>query len=148
MAEEKKDAAPTEQAVTPVNPTIAPAPSAPAGSDTKISETIGTPAPRPAPQTGMDFQGTIMMILPMILIFYFLLIRPEQKRKNAQLAMLEQMKKGNKVIIGGMIYGTVSAIDGDEITVIIDPDKNTRMRVRKDAIVGVVDPEKKVDEKK
>ncbi len=142
MAEEKKESAPaTPGSDTPVITQGKP-------SDSKTTETVGVPISTnkttPLPQQGFDLQGTVMMVLPMIIIFYFLMIRPEKKRREEQLAVLSAIKKNDKVVLAAIgIYGTVADIDGEEVTLIIDPKKDVRIKVRKDAIGGVVNPEEK-----
>ena len=84
------------------------------------------------------------MIVGMILVFYFLIIRPEKKRQQHQKEMLGGMKENDKVILAGIgIYGTIAKIEGDDVTLIIDPKKDVRIKVRKDAIGGIVPDEKK-----
>ena len=65
--------------------------------------------------------GDITQILPFILIFaimYFLLIRPQQKKVKEHKAMVEGLKRGDKVITSGGITGTVERlIDNDKIEV-------------------------------
>lgn len=58
-----------------------------------------------APSAG--FGSTIVMIVLMILVFYFLLIRPENKRKKEAEAMRDSVKKGDEVITIGGIMGVV-----------------------------------------
>ncbi|WP_243546441.1 preprotein translocase subunit YajC [Pseudodesulfovibrio tunisiensis] len=64
--------------------------------------------------------GMFQAFLPLILlfaIFYFLLIRPQQKKQKQHRAMLDSLKKGDKVWTNGGILGTISDIDGDNMTV-------------------------------
>ena len=58
--------------------------------------------------------------LPLIFIFvlfYFLLIRPQQKKFKAHQAMLEEIKSGDKIITGGGIHGKVTKVDGSVLSV-------------------------------
>lgn len=68
----------------------------------------------PAQDTGAQGGGSmITSLLPLILIFvvfYFLLIRPQQKRAKEHKQMLENIKKGDKVITSGGIYGVVESV--------------------------------------
>ena len=65
--------------------------------------------------------GDITQILPFILIFaimYFLLIRPQQKKVKEHKAMVENLKKGDKVVTSGGITGTITrVVDNDKIEV-------------------------------
>ena len=66
--------------------------------------------------------GAFGSFVPLILIFaimYFLLIRPQQKKMKAHLAMLGQVKRGDRVLTGGGIIGTITKVkeETDEVTV-------------------------------
>lgn len=61
----------------------------------------------------------ITSLLPLILIFaifYFLLIRPQQKRQKQRNAMLQALKRGDKVVTIGGIHGTISDITEERVT--------------------------------
>tara|TARA_A100001015_G_scaffold93870_1_gene104404 strand:- start:177 stop:554 length:378 start_codon:yes stop_codon:yes gene_type:complete len=63
---------------------------------------------------GFSLQGLLPFIL-IFIIFYFLLIRPQQKRVKQHKLMVESLKRGNKVLTAGGILGVVTkAIDGSE----------------------------------
>jgi preprotein translocase subunit YajC len=63
---------------------------------------------------GFSLQGLLPFIL-IFVIFYFLLIRPQQKRVKQHKLMVENLKRGNKVLTAGGILGVISkAIDGSE----------------------------------
>jgi len=74
----------------------------------------------------------IEAFLPLILIFvifYFLLIRPQQKKMKEHKAMLESVRRGDKVVTGGGIVGTVSKVgEGDDLTVEIAEDVKITVR--------------------
>jgi preprotein translocase subunit YajC len=87
--------------------------------------------------------GIVMQLLPLILIFavfYFLLIRPQQKKMKDHREMLQKLKRNDKVITGGGIVGTISKVrdDSDEIEVEIAP--NVRITVLRGTISSVVAP--------
>ena len=74
----------------------------------------------PNPQGGQGAGGGLMGFLPLILIFiifYFLLIRPQQKRAKEQKAMLDNLKKGDKVVLSGGEYGVIEEVKGNTIVV-------------------------------
>lgn len=78
----------------------------------------GAPGCAPGGQEGKGGLGG--MLVPMILmfaIFYFLLIRPQQKRQKEQKQMLSELQKGDKVITAGGIHGVISSLKDDTITV-------------------------------
>ncbi len=64
--------------------------------------------------------GGIMGILPivaMVGIFYFLIIKPQQKQSKKLAAMRDSMQKGNNVVTGGGIHGVITNLKGDVVTV-------------------------------
>jgi len=71
------------------------------------------PAALPAPS---PFGAFIPLIL-IFAIFYFLLIRPQQKKAKEHTSSLEAMKAGDEVLTSGGIYGTVVKIDGDKAVI-------------------------------
>ena len=100
-------------------------------------------------------QGSMIMFVAIILIFYFLIIRPQKKRDKETKAMLDAMKKGDKIVTIGGIHGTVVTVKDQ--TVVIKVDDNTRIEFTKTAISTVLNKDaaktnpnakKKVEEKK
>lgn len=85
-------------------------------------------------------QGSqIMSFLPIILIFvifYFLLIRPQQKRSKEHRGLLLNLKLGDNVLTSGGIYGRITGLRDDVITLEIS-DK-VRVKVNRGHIAGVV----------
>ncbi len=71
-----------------------------------------------------------------MLIFYFLLLRPQQKRQKQAQKMLESLKKGDRVITTGGIHGTILAVKDDVVTIKIDD--NVKVDVSKSAVGSVV----------
>jgi preprotein translocase subunit YajC len=77
-------------------------------------------------------------ILIMVLVMYFLMIRPEQKRKKKEKAMLDALKRGDRICTIGGIYGTIVDIKDDTITLTVGRD-NMSMVVTRWAIRSVED---------
>lgn len=75
------------------------------------------PAPQQAGQGGglASLTGFIPLVL-IFVIFYFLLIRPQQKKAKEHRQMLESIKKGDKVITSGGIYGVVETVGTNTVT--------------------------------
>ncbi len=71
-----------------------------------------------------------------IVIFYFLIIRPQKKRDKETKDMLASIKKGDKVVSIGGIHGTVVAVK--ETTVVVKVDDNTRLEFSRNAISSIV----------
>ena len=88
--------------------------------------------------TGMF--GNATQFLPLVLIFvvfYFLLIRPQQQKAKEARAMLSALKRGDRVVTGGGIVGTVSKVVGPE-EVEVDIAQGVRVRVLRSTISSVL----------
>ena len=73
-----------------------------------------------------QFQGMIPLVF-MFAIFYFLLIRPQQKKAKEHRALLEALKKGDLVVTAGGMHGKVSALDDQVVTLEIAPGVNVKV---------------------
>lgn len=87
--------------------------------------------------------GIVMQLAPLILIFvvfYFLLIRPQQKRAKEHRTMLTALKRSDRIITAGGILGTVTKVKegSEEIEIEIAP--NVRVNVVRSTIASVVRP--------
>jgi preprotein translocase subunit YajC len=77
----------------------------------------------PAPQGGGQqggIQNMLGSLLPLVLIFvvfYFLLIRPQQKKAKEHKQMLDNIKKGDKIVTAGGIYGAVESVGANTLVV-------------------------------
>lgn len=93
--------------------------------------------------------NTLMRFMPLFLIFmvfYFLLIRPQQKKLDQQTQMINALKKGDKVVTAGGIVGVVSKLDGDRF-VVVEIAKGVEIKVVKSTISSLAD-EKPANENK
>ncbi len=84
--------------------------------------------------------GGFASFLPLILIFvvfYFLLIRPQQKQAKAHQTFLTEMKRGYKVVTKGGLHGEITGLTDTIVTLEIA--KDIRIKVSRDAISGAVD---------
>ncbi|MFH1552550.1 MAG: preprotein translocase subunit YajC [Candidatus Omnitrophota bacterium] len=80
-------------------------------------------------------QSPLLSLLPIVLIFvifYFLLIRPQKKNQKEHAQMLGALAKNDDVVTSGGIYGTIVNIQDDVVTLRIDD--NTRIKVQKGSI--------------
>ena len=79
---------------------------------------------------GAGGSDMLMSILPLVLIFvvfYFLLIRPQQKKQKAHRAMLQQVNRGDDIVTSGGIVGKVVRSRDDQLLVEIAPDVRVRV---------------------
>lgn len=82
-------------------------------------------------------QNPIMAFLPLVLlivIFYFMLIRPQQKRAKEHRMMLSELKSGDKVFTVGGIRGTVVAVDDKKVVLRVAD--NTKISFNKSAVAA------------
>ncbi|MBO0737966.1 MAG: preprotein translocase subunit YajC [Alphaproteobacteria bacterium] len=89
---------------------------------------------------GMFDQNTLVQFLPLVLIFvvfYFLLIRPQQKKAKDHKAMLDALRRGDRVVTGGGIIGTVARVDNPEEAT-VDIAEGVRVRVLRSTISSVL----------
>jgi len=99
--------------------------------------------------------SSLMSFLPLvaiIAIFYFLILRPQNKKQKDTQKMLSALKKGDRVVTIGGIHGVIQSIK--DSTVIVKVDESVKMEFNRAAISGVESQakeekeEKKTDEKK
>ena len=92
---------------------------------------------------GPSGPSTLVSFLPLVLvfvIFYFLLIRPQQKKVKEHRGMLEKLKKNDEVVTSGGIYGKVVALTDTVVTLEVAP--NVRIRVYRPQISEILKGEK------
>ena len=79
--------------------------------------------------------------LPIILIFgvfYFLIIRPQDKKRKQQQQLVNNLRVGQEVITTAGIYGVVSSLNSEKGTIKIKVDKSTEIEILKNAVLNVV----------
>ena len=87
-----------------------------------------------------DQPNPLMSFAPLVfifVIFYFLLIRPQQKRQQEVSKMIEGLKKGDRVVTSGGVIGTVTTLQSDYVVLKVGENDNTKMEVLKSAITGL-----------
>lgn len=90
-----------------------------------------------APSGASFFIQTIPLVLVFV-IFWFLLIRPQQKRMKEHQAEIAAVKKGDRVVTGGGLIGKVTRVGDTEVEVELGP--NVRVQALKSTLSQVVDP--------
>ncbi len=109
---------------------------------TKLPMLMGASAGGTASGGSGQMVTTFITFGLVILIFYFLIIRPQSKKQKNAKKMLSALQKGNKVVTIGGIHGTVVAVK--EQTTVVKVDDNTKIEFTKSAIASVVSEEKAV----
>ena len=90
---------------------------------------------------GQMFIASLLQMSPiliMVLVMYFLMIRPERKRRKKEKAMLDALKRGDRICTIGGIYGTIMDIKDDTITLSVGRD-NLSMVIARWAVRSVED---------
>ncbi len=96
---------------------------------------LETPPPVEDPFAGIRF----MLIMGAVFaIFYFLFLRPQQKQEKERRAMIEALKKRDRVLTSGGLLGTVADLRDDEITLKVSENPDVKVRVRRSAVVEVL----------
>lgn len=80
--------------------------------------------------------GAFIPLILMFAIFYFLLIRPQQKKAKQHRELLSALKEGDKVVSSGGLHGTITGIKEDVVTMEIAP--KIRVKVSRGSIAGIV----------
>ena len=98
-------------------------------------------SPAYAQGTGLfDSSNAMVQFLPLVLIFivfYFLLIRPQQKKAKEHRSTLDALRRGDRVVTGGGIIGTVAKVVGTE-EVMVDIAEGVRVRILRSTITNVL----------
>jgi preprotein translocase subunit YajC len=79
--------------------------------------------------------GFIFIILIGFLLIYLLFVRPQKRRQTQQQQLIDELRVGDEVLTAGGIYGTISRLEDDQVTVEIAPE--IEVRVARRAIAGV-----------
>jgi preprotein translocase subunit YajC len=92
------------------------------------------------------FDGISQLLLPFVAIgflFYFLLYRPQKAEQKRRLEMLQGVKKNDRILTTGGIYGVVTNVqrDDDEVTIKVDESTNTKLRVSMGSIGKIISNE-------
>jgi preprotein translocase subunit YajC len=87
---------------------------------------------------GSSFSAFIPLIL-MFGIFYFLLIRPQQRKAKQQREMISSLKKGDKVVSSGGLHGVITGLTDDVVTMEIAP--KIRVKVSRGSVAGAIKKE-------
>ncbi|MEO1449771.1 MAG: preprotein translocase subunit YajC [Bacteroidota bacterium] len=90
--------------------------------------------------------GQFIFFAGLIAVFYFFMIRPQQKRAKEERQFREGISKGDKVVTIGGIHGQVESID--DASVLVRVDNNTKLRIDKTALRAAPEPKAAAEAKK
>lgn len=98
----------------------------------------GTPEVPPELTPEKMMQDNLMLLGLIFFIFYFMLIRPQQKRLKQHQAMMKSIQKGNKIVTSGGLMGTVTKLEGDDV-IVLEVAQGVKVRVARAAVSEVRD---------
>ncbi len=103
-----------------------------------IAYAMGAPGGAAGQPAGSGFSGLFMMVI-IFGIFYFILIRPQQKKMKEHKKMVEELKKGDKIVTQGGIYGMVENAGPNTLTVKIA--EGTKVKIARSSVATVLTEE-------
>jgi preprotein translocase subunit YajC len=83
--------------------------------------------------------GQLVILVLMVAVFYFLLIRPQQRRLKALQALQSSLQLGDDIVTSAGFFGTIRRFDGEVVTIELSP--GVEARINRRAISGRVNPE-------
>ncbi|ARM31634.1 preprotein translocase subunit YajC [Prosthecochloris sp. HL-130-GSB] len=93
-----------------------------------------------APPAGGETPNPFVQLVPLVLIFvvfYFFLIRPQQKKQKERQKVLESLKRGDRITTIGGLHGTVAGIDSEKKTVLIQVGDNVKLTFDRSAVANI-----------
>ncbi len=94
----------------------------------------------PPPQGMFSTTRILTLWLPMGLLFYWFLLRPQSQERSKRQSLLGSLKKNDRIVTIGGIYGVVTSVqqESDEVTIKVDEATNTKLRVTRGSIARVL----------
>ena len=94
-----------------------------------------------AQQDGSSGAMLPLYLAGFVLIFYFLLLRPQRQQEQKRRAMIDALKKNDKVLTTGGIYGTVTSVDpaSDRVILRIDDEKGVKVAFTRSSVARVIE---------
>ncbi|MGL4820450.1 MAG: preprotein translocase subunit YajC [Bacilli bacterium] len=86
----------------------------------------------------MEFIVTLLPLILMFGVFYFFLIRPQQKRQREVAAMQRGLQRGDTVVTIGGLHGVVDVINDEDDTVVLKTVDNSKLKFARNAVATVV----------
>ena len=99
-----------------------------------------------SPASGIGM-GQVVMMVVIFAIFYFLLIRPQSKRARELEKKRQSVKKGDRVVTGGGLFGTVAQVKENTKSITVEISKGVRVEALQSTLMDVI-PKEKNDDKK
>ena len=90
----------------------------------------------------------LLLILPLVAIFYFLILRPQKKQKNEKILLLKNLQKGDKIITYSGIHGEVTKVPEDSSTITVKISDTVEFVMEKEAIFKNLSNEQRIAKQK
>ena len=93
----------------------------------------------PAAAAGSDMQSTLMSMLPLVLMFvvlYFVMIRPQMKKQKEHRAMIDALAKGDEIVAGGGMIGKVTKLGDSYVT--LEVATGVEIQIQRSAVAQVL----------
>jgi preprotein translocase subunit YajC len=100
-----------------------------------VQDTNNTPSAPSAIESGWTSMVPMVLIF---VVFYFLLIRPQEKKRKAQESLVLGVKKGEEILTNSGIFGVVTKINDSDNTIMVNVAKDVEVKVLKSAITDIV----------
>ena len=86
----------------------------------------------------MQQGSSFIFIVAILAVFYFLIIRPQQQRQKAHAELVSRLEPGAEILTIGGLYGTIAAIDGDRVRIVVAD--GSEMEFARNAIAQLIEP--------
>ena len=93
---------------------------------------------------GGNFMGSLFPLILIVLVMYFLLIRPQSKRRKEHSRMISELKPGDEVVTAGGVHGSVAGIREKQQTLLVRIADNVKVEVDRSSIGRVKSEQEKV----
>ena len=91
-----------------------------------------------AAQQGNPLVNMLVIMVPMIVLFYFLLIRPQRKQEAQRRAMIDSLKKNDRILTNGGLIASVTNVSDEEITIRVDEARDVKVKIARNAVSTVL----------
>jgi len=82
-----------------------------------------------------------LLFVPIVLLFYFMILMPQQQQEKKRRAMIDALKKNDKVLTSGGIYGTVISVDAknDKVVLRVDDERGVKLGITMSSVARVLE---------
>ena len=100
------------------------------------------------PSSMEGFLTTLVPLALIVLVFYFLILRPQKKKEHQQREMLGKLQRGDKVVTIGGIHGEVESVKDTHIILLVDPERGTTLKITRSAVHTILTKDSAEEQKK